>query len=134
MDLITKYTNFYKEYLVKILLKRAYEAPKESDGFRILVDRIWPRGISKEKANIDLWSKDTAPSTSLRKWFSHDPLKWPEFRHRYTMELDKNIDAVQELAKYLDDDVVTFVYGAKDIEHTHAIILKEYLEKFLDSK
>ncbi|WP_345992850.1 DUF488 family protein [Sulfurimonas sp. HSL-1716] len=111
-----------------ILLKRAYETPEQNDGFRILVDRIWPRGVSKDFAHIDFWAKDVTPSTSLRKWFSHDPLKWDEFKRRYINELDDNPKAVEEFIKYLQHDRVTFVFGAKDTLHTHAIILKEYIE------
>ena len=111
-----------------ILLKRAYEPPEPSDGFRILVDRLWPRGISKDSAHIQLWLKDIAPSTSLRNWFGHDPLKWVEFRDRYFLELQHNPEAVKQLTKHLHRGVVTLVYGAKDREHNHAIVLKEHLE------
>lgn len=111
---------------MKILLKRVYEPWHIDDGYRILVDRIWPRGVSKEAAAISLWFKDVTPSTSLRKWFSHDPSKWLEFKKRYIEELDGRIDAVEEFIGYLSGhDVVTFVYGAKDVEHTHASILKK---------
>ncbi|MDD5406171.1 MAG: DUF488 family protein [Sulfurovaceae bacterium] len=114
---------------MKILLKRAYEPRSSDDGYRVLVDRIWPRGVSKEEAAIALWYKDVTPSTILRKWFSHDPSKWLEFKKRYIEELDSRVDAVEEFIGYLrKHDTVTFVYGAKDTEHTHAIILKEYIE------
>lgn len=114
---------------MKILLKRAYEPWHSDDGYRILVDRIWPRGVSKEAAAISLWFKDVTPSTSLRKWFSHDPVKWLEFKKRYIEELDGRIEAVEEFIGYLSGhDVVTFVYGAKDVNHTHASILKAYIE------
>jgi len=111
-----------------ILLKRAYEPPEPSDGFRILVDRLWPRGISKDSAHIHLWLKDIAPSTSLRKWFGHDPLKWVEFRDRYFLELQHNPEAVEQLTEHVYRGVVTLVYGAKDREHNHAIVLKQHLE------
>lgn len=111
-----------------ILLKRAYEPPEPSDGFRILVDRLWPRGVAKESAQIDLWLKEIAPSTALRKWFDHDPLKWLEFRDRYLQELRHQPETVEQLVAYLRRGVVTLVYGAKDREHNHAVALKEYLE------
>lgn len=111
-----------------ILLKRAYELPQPGDGFRILVDRLWPRGVAKDSARIDLWLKEIAPSTALRKWFGHDPLKWLEFRDRYYLELRHNPEAVEQLAAHLGRGVVTLVYAAKDTEHNHAVALKEYLE------
>lgn len=110
-----------------ILLKRAYEPPEPSDGFRILVDRLWPRGVSKSSAHIDLWLKDIAPSTALRKWFDHDPLKWIEFRDRYFLELNRNPEALEQLTEQLHRGVVTLVYGAKDKEHNQAVALKAYL-------
>ncbi len=114
---------------MKILLKRAYEPWHSDDGYRVLVDRVWPRGVSKEEAAIALWYKDVTPSALLRKWFSHDPSKWIEFKKRYIEELDERTDAVEEFIKYLKKhDTVTFVYGAKDTKHTHALILKEYIE------
>ncbi len=111
-----------------ILLKRAYEPPEPSDGFRILIDRLWPRGVSKDSAQIDWWFKDIAPSTSLRKWFGHDPLKWDEFRNRYFQELDQNPAAVGQLVEQLRHGPVTLVYGAKDKAHSQALVLKAYLE------
>jgi len=114
--------------MMTILLKRAYESPEPSDGFRILVDRLWPRGVSKDAAQIDWWFKDIAPSTSLRKWFGHDPLKWDEFRNRYFQELDQNPVAVGQLVEHLRRGTVTLVYGAKDKAHSHALALKTYLE------
>jgi len=111
-----------------ILLKRAYEPPGPDDGFRILVDRLWPRGVSKDSARIDWWFKDIAPSTSLRKWFDHDPAKWNEFSDRYLSELRHNADAVEQLKEQAHRGPVTLVYGAKDKEHTHALVLKAYLE------
>ena len=111
-----------------ILLKRVYELPDSDDGFRVLVDRLWPRGVSKSAACIDLWLKDIAPSTGLRKWFDHDPAKWIEFRDRYFRELRRNPETVEDLAERMSRGVVTLVYGAKDMEHNHAVALKEYLE------
>lgn len=110
-----------------ILLKRAYEPAEADDGFRILVDRLWPRGVSRDSARIDLWLKDIAPTTNLRKWFGHDPLKWVEFKDRYFQELSGNQETVERVAELVSCGVVTFVYGAKDIEHSHALALKEYL-------
>ena len=110
-----------------IPLKRAYEPPEPSDGFRILVDRLWPRGLSKNSVHIDLWFREIAPSTSLRKWFDHDSLKWAEFRERYFLELQNNSKAVDQLTDFLHRGVITLVYGAKDKEHNHAIVLKEHL-------
>ncbi len=93
------------------------------------MDRLWPRGVSKYLAHIDLWLKEVAPSTPLRKWFSHDPLKWIEFRDRYFLELCHNTEAVEQLVGHVRHNVVvTLVYGAKDTEHNHAVVLKEYLE------
>jgi len=117
-----------------ILLKRAYEEPSEEDGFRILVDRIWPRGVSKDFAQIDFWAKEVTPTTSLRKWFSHDSLKWEEFKKKYSEELENRPDEVDEFLKILQKHKkVTFIYGAKDTKHTHAIILKDYIQDKLSS-
>lgn len=113
---------------MSIELKRAYEPPAASDGFRVLVDRLWPRGVSKDSAAIDLWLRDIAPSTELRKWFAHDPAKWAEFRKRYFRELDGNEEAVRELRKHARRGKVTLVYGARDEEHNDAVALKEYLK------
>ncbi len=109
-------------------LKRVYDAPKSSDGFRILVDRLWPRGLSKSSATIGLWLKEIAPSANLRKWFGHDPSKWTQFRDRYFRELDNNPEAVEQLRKHLGRGTVTLVYSAKDQEHNNAAVLKQYLE------
>ena len=114
---------------MSISLKRAYEAAADSDGYRVLVDRLWPRGISKQDAKIDLWLKEIAPSTELRKWFNHDPEKWDEFRQRYTRELDSQPETVKRLADLVQDRTVTLVYGAKDQQYNQAVALKEQLEK-----
>lgn len=110
-----------------IHIKRIYEKADPSDGKRILVDRLWSRGISKENAHLDLWLKEVAPSTELRKWF-HDatPDHWEEFKQRYLKELETN-PAVQELQQIIAKHTVTLLYSAKDVENNHAIILKEYL-------
>ena len=111
-----------------IKLKRAYEVPEPGDGFRVLVDRLWPRGVSKRSVRIDLWLKEIAPSAALRTWFNHDASKWTTFRGRYFRELDNNPEAVERLREHLHHGVVTLVYGAKDQEHNDAVALKEYLE------
>lgn len=117
-----------------ILLKRAYEEPKKEDGFRILVDRVWPRGVSKDFGQIDLWAKEITPTTTLRKWFSHEIPKWEEFKKKYTEELENRLDAVDGFLETLQKHKkVTFVYGAKDTKHTHAIVLKEYMQEKSES-
>jgi uncharacterized protein YeaO (DUF488 family) len=113
--------------MMNIRIKRAYEEPDKDDGTRILVDRLWPRGLTKEKARVDLWLKDVAPSTELRKWFAHDPAKWAEFRSRYLKELKGNKEQVSLLGNEAAKGPVTFVYGAKDEEHNEAAILQELL-------
>lgn len=110
-----------------IRLKRAYEKPEPADGTRILVDRLWPRGLTKEKAAIDLWLKEVAPSTELRKWFGHDPKKWRNFRSRYRTELKQHGAALRLIKSKAKEGVVTLIYGARDQEHNEAIILKEFL-------
>jgi len=111
-----------------IKLKRAYAVPESGDGCRVLVDRLWPRGVSKRAARIDLWLKEIAPSAVLRKWFGHDPSKWTTFRDRYFRELDNNPTAVEQLMEHVRHGMVTLVYGAQDQEHNDAVVLKEYLE------
>ena len=108
-------------------IKRVYEKQSGDDGFRILVDRLWPRGLTKEKASVDLWLKEIAPSTALRKWFGHDPDKWIEFRKRYLLELDQNKEQVILLNEHLKSRTVTLVYGTKDQEHNEAVVLKDLL-------
>ena len=112
-----------------IALKRAYEAPSRRDGYRILVERLWPRGLSKDKAKIDHWLKGISPSPDLRKWYGHDPKKWPEFQKRYRKELDQNADALEELRALCAQGPVTFVYAAKDEARNSARVLKAYLEQ-----
>src|SRR5574338_576176 len=109
-------------------LKRAYDAPSEQDGMRILVDRVWPRGMSKEKIKIDLWLKDVAPSKDLRQWFGHDPAKWAEFQKRYKQELDGNTAYAQLKDITQKEKVVTLIFGAADTEHNQAVALKNLLE------
>ncbi len=110
----------------EIRLKRAYEKPSKADGTRVLVDRIWPRGISKDDAAVDHWLKEVAPSTELRKWFGHDAERWEEFRRRYREELQDN-SALDELRKIAESGTTTLVYGAKDEEHNQAVVLREIL-------
>lgn len=115
---------------MKIHLKRIYEDPAEVDGFRILVDRLWPRGVSKEKANLDIWLKEIAPSTELRKWFNHDPKKWAGFQKKCKSELAKNLDGTEDLKKILKDHKrVTFLFAAKDEEHNEAIVIKDFFKR-----
>jgi uncharacterized protein YeaO (DUF488 family) len=110
-------------------LKRVYDAPSLEDGNRILVDRLWPRGLTKEKAAVDLWLKDIAPTTELRQWFGHDPAKWSDFRRRYTKELQGRQDLVKLLRQKGRDGPVTLIYGARDEEHNAAVVLKAVLTK-----
>ncbi len=111
-----------------IQLKRVYEKPSRNDGLRILVDRLWPRGLTKERAAVALWLKDVAPSTELRKWFGHDPAKWKQFQVRYRKELREKTDALKVLKKKSKEQIVTLVYGARDEEHNEALVLKAILE------
>src|SRR5262245_14464758 len=110
-----------------INLKRVYDKPSRGDGFRVLVERLWPRGLSKERAAVDLWLKDVAPSTELREWFSHDPAKWQEFQKRYRQELRGRKDAVNLLKRKSKEGRVTLLYAARDEEHNSALALKSYL-------
>lgn len=113
----------------EVAIKRVYEPPSDSDGQRVLVDRLWPRGLSKDKADVALWLKEIAPSTELRKWFGHDPEKWPEFQKRFRAELDDNAEAVKELRGLIAKGKVTLLYSAHDEKHNNAVVLAEYLEK-----
>jgi uncharacterized protein YeaO (DUF488 family) len=112
---------------MKLNIKRVYEKPDKQDGKRVLVDRLWPRGLTKEKADIDLWLKGIAPTTELRKWFNHDAAKWEEFQKRYRNELNNNKEQVSLLKEQLKKGIVTLVYGAKDEDHNEALVLKEWL-------
>jgi uncharacterized protein YeaO (DUF488 family) len=114
-----------------IKLKRVYESPSPRDGLRVLVDRLWPRGLTKERAAVDLWAKDVAPSTELRKWFGHDPAKWKQFQIRYRKELQEKEkkDALHRLKETSEERNVTLVYGARDAEHNEALVLKKVLER-----
>lgn len=112
-----------------IKTKRVYDPPSLDDGFRILIDRLWPRGLSKTDAHVDLWLKDLAPSTALRTWFQHDPGRWKEFQKRYANELNRHDQAVRELWKYAQQGPVTLLYGARNQECNHAIALKTYVTR-----
>ncbi len=117
------------EAMMSIQLKRAYEDASEDEGYRVLVDRLWPRGISKQEAKIDLWLKEIAPSTELRQWYSHDPEKWDEFKKRYERELEAHPDAVKQLADLAGTRRVTLVYSARNEQINNAVALKEYLDR-----
>ncbi|MBS0224682.1 MAG: DUF488 domain-containing protein [Proteobacteria bacterium] len=110
-----------------IRLKRAYERPSADDGTRILVDRLWPRGVRKADIAIEQWLKEVAPSTELRRWFGHDPGRWSEFRRRYERELSHNVEALRKLGEYVQKGRVTLVYAARDQEHNEAIVLRDFL-------
>lgn len=112
-----------------VRMKRVYEPSEPEDGKRILVDRLWPRGIKKEDAKIDEWMKEIAPSTELRKWFSHVPAKWPEFRRRYKRELDERSDLVKRLIEEAKRGPITLLFAAKDTLHVNAAVLKEVIDQ-----
>jgi len=114
---------------LSVVLKRAYDEPAASDGTRVLVERLWPRGISKERAHIDLWLKDVAPSTELRKWYNHDPQKFPEFRRRYEAELQSEAaqEALARLREVAKQGQLTLVFAAHDTDHSNAVVLRDLL-------
>lgn len=112
---------------MQVAIKRVYEPASGDDGRRILVDRLWPRGLSKDKAAVDLWLKEVAPSADLRKWFGHDPGKWSEFQRRYRAELASNEAAVQSLKEAIGKGPATLLYGARDERHNQAVVLREWL-------
>ncbi|HWP93068.1 MAG TPA: DUF488 domain-containing protein [Thermodesulfobacteriota bacterium] len=116
-----------------IKIKRAYDKARKDDGTRVLVDRLWPRGLKKEEIKIDLWLKEIAPSNELRKWFSHDPQRWKEFCKRYKEELkrDEKRDAIKKLVEIAERENLILVYGAKDEEHNNAVVVKEFIEDLL---
>jgi uncharacterized protein YeaO (DUF488 family) len=113
---------------MRIAIKRVYLEPDPADGFRILVDRLWPRGLTKEAAKVDLWLKDIAPSTELRKWFQHDPAKWTEFQKRYKQELKSKHDQLDLIQEKIHQGPVTLLYGAKDEQHNEAVVLLSMLK------
>ena len=114
---------------MNVKVKRVYERPAKDDGSRILVDRLWPRGLSKEKADVDLWLKDIAPSTELRKWFGHDPEKWKSFRGRYETELKGKDELVEMLKAKAGKGTITLLYAARDEKHNEALVLKKVVER-----
>jgi uncharacterized protein YeaO (DUF488 family) len=111
----------------RIRLKRAYERPSGGDGTRILVDRLWPRGVKKEEAAIERWAKDLSPSTELRKWFGHDPARWQEFRRRFAAELRQHPDQLKELRALARQGPITLIYAAHDEAHNDAVVLRDVL-------
>ena len=116
---------------ITIRIKRVYEEPAKVDERRILVDRLWPRGLSKEKAKIDVWVKEIAPSTELRRWYGHDPNKWTEFKSRYAAELGANPGKVEEILEVARAGIVTFLYSSKEEQLNNAVALKEYIESII---
>lgn len=115
-----------------LAIKRIYEPPAAADGYRVLIDRLWPRGLSKADARLDQWCRELAPSAELRRWFGHDPARWPEFRQRYTAELDARPAALAALAERARAGPVTLLYAARDGRHCNAVVLRERLETMLD--
>ena len=116
---------------ITIRIKRGYKEPEKADGRRILVDRLWPRGLTKEKAKVDIWVKEIAPSTDLRRWYGHDPDKWTEFKRRYDAELNANSDQVAVILREVQAGVVTFLYSSKEEQWNNAVALKEYIESIV---
>lgn len=114
-----------------IAVKRIYEPAAETDGYRVLVDRLWPRGLKKEDAALDAWAKELAPSVALRRWFGHDPSRWDAFRHRYASELDTKGEYWRALAEQATRHRITLLFGARDEEHNNAVALKAYLDAWL---
>lgn len=119
---------------IQIKVKRVYEDPARSDGSRVLVDRIWPRGLAKEDAQLDAWLKDIAPSAALRKWFGHEPTKWSTFKRKYFQELDERGDVLERLGEVASKKNLTLLFAAKDCEHNNAVALKEYVDRELAAK
>jgi uncharacterized protein YeaO (DUF488 family) len=111
----------------RVQVKRIYEPAARSDGFRVLVDRLWPRGVAKEHAALDLWMKEIAPSTELRRWFGHDPKRWRQFKARYRSELHEHESELAQLRSRARKGTVTLLFGARDAEHNEAVVLKEIL-------
>lgn len=114
---------------MKIRLKRIYDDISDDDGFRILVDRLWPRGVRKSKAAIDLWVKEIAPTTELRKWFDHDPEKWDDFKELYEKELEAKKEQIIKMLGQVPDNRLTLIYSARDRNHNQTVVLKEFIQK-----
>jgi uncharacterized protein YeaO (DUF488 family) len=121
--------NLFDKNMILIKTKKIYERTDPDDGLRILVDRVWPHGISKQKAKIDMWVKDVAPSSLLGLWFGHDPTKWEEFRRIYWKELDNYHSAIRLLYGKINDSPITFIFSSEDNEFNNAVALKEYIER-----
>ncbi|MGH7884859.1 MAG: DUF488 domain-containing protein [Thermodesulfobacteriota bacterium] len=117
---------------MKINIKRAYDPYSDNEGFRILVDRLWPRGVKKEDLKLDLWAKEIAPSDKLRKWFSHDLLNWEEFQKKYNKELDENITVLKKILSDCGSVLVTLIYSAKNTRQNQAVVIKKYIEDNLN--
>ena len=115
----------------RVWIRRAYEPPGRNDGYRVHVDRLWPRGVSKADARLDDWVRDLAPSTALRQWFGHDPRRWEEFGQRYRAELADHADAVSRLVEVARHRRLTLVFGARDTEHNDAVVLREVIDAAL---
>lgn len=114
---------------IKLRVRRVHEPSARGDGRRILVDRLWPRGLAKDKAKVDYWARETAPSNGLRRWYRHDAAKWDEFRRRYAAELDGNGEAVAELERQIGDGPATLLFGSRELVYNNAVALREYLER-----
>ncbi|HEX9372556.1 MAG TPA: DUF488 family protein [Roseiflexaceae bacterium] len=114
---------------MKLQVKRVYDLPAATDGARVLVDRLWPRGLRMADAHVDLWLKNLAPSAPLRRWFGHDPARWEEFKRRYFDELGAHGDALSELLRQLDRGPVTLLFAARDLDYNNAVALREYVER-----
>ncbi len=112
-----------------IKIKRIYDSPAGDDGFRVLVDRLWPRGVKKEEAKLDLWAREVAPTTALRKWFDHEPTKFDEFCSRYMKELDSNADGLKQIIDCAENRAITLLYAARDTACNHALVLHERLSE-----
>jgi uncharacterized protein YeaO (DUF488 family) len=123
----------YRGSFMSIAVKRIYEPAAKADGYRVLIDRLWPRGLKKDNVSLDLWAKELAPSTALRQWFGHEPARWDGFRHRYASELDASTEHWRPLAERAARHRVTLLYGARDEEHNNAVALKMYLDNWLRS-
>lgn len=124
---LSRLYSFIESFCMNITIKRIYDPKEPGDGYRVLVDRLWPRGISKEKASWDEWLKNIAPSTALRQWFAHDPVRWDAFRKKYDEELDGNGEAVSHLLRLARKGKVTLLYSARNTEHNEAAALRDYL-------
>jgi uncharacterized protein YeaO (DUF488 family) len=117
------------EFEPGVRIKRVYDAPAPTDGFRVLVDRLWPRGLTKQKAALDLWARDMAPSSALRQWFAHDPERYAEFRRRYRAELRPHAKDLADLRSRATQQPVTLLYGARDPHFNHATVLREVIQR-----